>query len=135
MEEKMKHLEMIQSVVTRMASNSFMLKGWAVTLVAGVFVLASKDSNPLFFLIAYIPVILFWFLDSYYLQLERKFRILYIQIGNRDKPDLTFSIKAPNSNRGEETLFYQCLISVTEAWFYVPMALLVATVVVISSFC
>ena len=37
--EKMKHLEMILDVVNRMASNSFALKGWAITLVAGIFAL------------------------------------------------------------------------------------------------
>ena len=59
MENKIKHLEMIQAIITRMNSNSFMLKGWAVTLVAGVFALASKEANEFYFLIAFIPVILF----------------------------------------------------------------------------
>ena len=36
MDKKLKHLELVQSVINRMASNSFMLKGWAVTLVAGI---------------------------------------------------------------------------------------------------
>ena len=67
MEKKMQHLQMIQDVITRMASNSFMLKGWAVTLIAGIFALASKDTNKLYFIIVYIPVIAFWALDSYYL--------------------------------------------------------------------
>ena len=131
----MRHLEMIQAIITRMATNSFMLKGWAVTLVAGVFVLASKDSNPLYFSIAYIPIILFWFLDSYYLQLERKFRILYKQVGNYNESDLTFCIKAPDSCYKDKTMYYQSLISVTEAGFYVPIALLVAAVVIISNTC
>ena len=135
LESRIRHLEMIQAVVTRMATNSFMLKGWAVTLVAGVFVLAAKDSHPLYFLIAYIPVILFWFLDSYYLQLERKFRVLYKQVGNRDEADLTFCIKAPDTRSADKTMYCQSLISITEAGFYVPMALLVAAVVVISSIC
>ena len=38
---KLKHLEFIQGIITRMANNSFMLKGWAVTLVAGIFALSS----------------------------------------------------------------------------------------------
>ena len=32
-DNKIKHLEMVQDVIKRMASNSFILKGWAVTLV------------------------------------------------------------------------------------------------------
>ena len=65
MEQKIRHLEMIQAVITRMATNSFMLKGWAVTLVAGIFILSARESDAVYFLIAYVPVILFWFLDSY----------------------------------------------------------------------
>ena len=43
MEQKMKHLELIQEVIKRMANNSFLLKGWTVTLVTGILALASKD--------------------------------------------------------------------------------------------
>ena len=107
-----------------------MLKGWAVTLVAGVFVLAVKDSNPLYFLIAYIPVALFWFLDSYYLQLERKFHVLYKRVGSCEKPDLTFCIKTPDPCSKDKTMHCQSLFSITEVWFYVPVALLIAFVVV-----
>lgn len=77
MEKKLKHLEMIQAVINRMANNSFMLKGWTVTLVAGIFALASKDADKMYFLIAYIPLIIFWGLDSYYLLQERLYRSLY----------------------------------------------------------
>ena len=59
MENKIRHLELIQGVVNRLSSNSFMLKGWAVTLVAGIFVLAGKDTEKLYFLVAYVPVIIF----------------------------------------------------------------------------
>ena len=83
MENKLKHLEMVQSVINRMANNSFMLKGWAVTLVAGIFVLAGKDTDKLYFLVAYIQVIVFWGLDSYYLLQERLYRGLYEKVRYR----------------------------------------------------
>ena len=50
---KLKHLEFIQGIITRMANNSFMLKGWAVTLVAGIFALSSKDSDQLYSCLLY----------------------------------------------------------------------------------
>ena len=77
MENKINHLNMIQDVINRMASNSFALKGWSVTLIAGIFVLSSKDNDKLYFLVSYIPVIVFWGLDSYYLLQERLYRALY----------------------------------------------------------
>lgn len=49
MERKINHLGMIQGVINRMASNSFALKGWAVTLVVGIFVLAGKDADKRYF--------------------------------------------------------------------------------------
>lgn len=50
MEQKMKHLELIQEVIKRMANNSFLLKGWTVTLVTGILALASKDTDKQYFL-------------------------------------------------------------------------------------
>ena len=31
MDNKIKHLEMIEAIIERMANNSFLLKGWAIT--------------------------------------------------------------------------------------------------------
>ena len=66
MDNKIKHLEMIQTLINRMSSNSFMLKGWTVTLVAGIFALSAKDADKMFFLVAYLPILIFWFLDAYF---------------------------------------------------------------------
>ena len=42
MENKRKHLEFIQGAITRMASNLFFLRGWTISLVAGLFALFVK---------------------------------------------------------------------------------------------
>lgn len=76
------HLAMIQSVITRMANNSFVLKGWNVTLVSALFALAAKDSDPRFIMIAFLPTLTFWMLDAYYLRQERLFRKLYDDAAN-----------------------------------------------------
>lgn len=91
-ENKLKHLEMIQGIINRMASNSFALKGWAVTLVAGIFALASKDSDKIYFLIAYVPIVVFWFLDSYYLLQEKLFRSLYGKVRQLPENKIDFDM-------------------------------------------
>lgn len=106
MNNKMKHLEMIQDVIKRMASNSFMLKGWAVTLVAGIFALSSKDSNLLFSLISYIPIIIFWGLDSYYLMQERRFRALYDFI--RKQENTNFNMMLPSELLTQKMKWQNC---------------------------
>lgn len=133
MGEKIKHLEMIQAVISRMASNSFSLKGWAVTLVAGVFALSNKDANEFYFLIAYIPIIVFWGLDAYYLLQERLFRALYNKIRKLNDAEIDFDmdISPVSFHKGRNT-YCRCLISKTILCFYLPLALISAVIVIIT---
>jgi hypothetical protein len=73
---RVKHLEMIQAVVSRLGSNGFLIKGWAVTL-AGAFVgLAVNSHNGAFARIGAGVVMVLWGLDAYFLRAERRFRRL-----------------------------------------------------------
>lgn len=72
-----KEIDLIQSVVTRMAQNSFCLKGWCITLVAAIFSLAERDARAWVCLPLAFMVLVFWALDSYYLRQERAYRRLY----------------------------------------------------------
>ncbi len=92
-EAKLKHLEMIQVVINRMANNSFLLKGWSVTLTAALFALAAKGSNPVFILLAWVPALMFWGLDGYYLRQERLFRKIYDKVRKiKDDSGIDFSM-------------------------------------------
>ena len=62
-ERKIAHLEMVQGVIDRIGNNSFMIKGWAVTLVSAIFALSIE--NHKFSFIALFPILLFWWLDDY----------------------------------------------------------------------
>lgn len=88
-----KHLEFTQGVINRMGQNSFLIKGWAVTLVSALFALAAKDSNPKFAVVAYFPTIAFWLLDSYYLYQERLFRKLYDNVRTKTTTDYSLNVK------------------------------------------
>ena len=87
MENKIKHLEMIQSIITRMAQNSFMIKGWSLTLVVAMFAFVPKTAY-LFIPIVIVPVLIFVCLDAYYLQLERRYRKLYDIVKKKKNPML-----------------------------------------------
>jgi len=79
--EKIKHLEMIQAVIGRMAANSALLKGWSVTLAAALIGLAAgKDAKLQYAFLGLFPPIFFAVLDAYYLRQERLFRKLYDRI-------------------------------------------------------
>ena len=51
MENKIKHLEFIQSTITRMNQNSFQIKGWMITLVSALLALYASSERVVYILI------------------------------------------------------------------------------------
>lgn len=94
MDETIKHLELIQGVVNRMAQVSFILKGWTVTLVVALFAVVTNSMNWSYVLFGLVPICVFWGLDAYYLRQERLFRGLYdaVRIGQTDSAIPFFSM-------------------------------------------
>ncbi len=99
-ETKIAHLQMIQAVITRMAGNSLMVKVWTVTLVAALFALAAADTNGFFVYVAYLPAVMFWALDAYFLRQERLFRKLYDQVREIEHGTVDFSMNTHPFNVG-----------------------------------
>ncbi|MEM8720779.1 MAG: hypothetical protein AAGE84_16035 [Cyanobacteria bacterium P01_G01_bin.39] len=92
MECKLKHLDLIQGVINRMAGNSFSLKNWTVVLVSALFALSAKYSDTSFIPIAFLPVSAFWLLDGYYLRQERLYRKLYDRVRKQKETEIDFSM-------------------------------------------
>jgi hypothetical protein len=121
MNNKLKHLEFLQNLITRMNSNSFLLKAWTVTIVSALFAVSKKDSDYRFLVIVYISILAFWILDGYFLSQERQYRNLYRKVTKTDEVDIDFSINASEYNKGKNKwlnsmfsitleIFYGCLI-------------------------
>lgn len=117
MENKRKHLEFIQLVITRMNVNSFFLKGWSVTLIAALFAFAAKDSDINYVIITYISTPIFWLLDAYYLSLERQYRGLYNSVKDKEEKDIDFDMNAKQFEKGKDTWLLS-IFSVTLLFFY-----------------
>ncbi len=92
MERKFKHLEFIQGVVNRLASNSFRMKGWSVLLIAALLAVLAREGHIEFAPIGLVPVIIFWGLDGYFLWQERLFRALYDHVRQLPDADIDFSM-------------------------------------------
>ncbi len=116
-ENKIKHLEMIESIIERMGSNSFQLKGWAVTLVTVIGAWAATGSDKRFFILAFIPLIAFWAIDAFYLQSERKYKELYKQVRSKREEEIDFDMDT-STIKTKRTGYWKCLFSRTEVWFY-----------------
>ena len=92
MEAKLKHLEFIQGIINRLATDSFRLKGWAVVLTSALVVLLARTRHVEIAYVAVLPVVAFWGLDGYFLWQERLFRALYNHVRRRRESDIDFSM-------------------------------------------
>ncbi|RKX66824.1 MAG: hypothetical protein DRP41_01535 [Thermodesulfobacteriota bacterium] len=119
----LKEIEIIQDIIKRMAFNSFMIKGWAITLVVVTLLLKGTRFQVL---IAFIPLLVFWFLDAYFLWQERMYRELYNWvISNRLKTDEhLFDMNAYRFKDKVQSKF-RIMFSITLGWFYGSIAVLV----------
>jgi hypothetical protein len=122
-DHEIKHLDMLQGVIARMAGNSSNLKTWTVTLLAGIFALAAKDADRRFLIVALAPAVGFWALDAYFLTQERRYRALY------DDVRMQNGVDAFSMNTGAYTTtkpYSAALFSATLLAFYGAITVFVA---------
>ena len=121
-ESKLKHIDIIQSTMSRMAQNSFTIKGWTITILVGLFVFLQKDNFRNNMIIYLVPIIFFWSLDSYYLWQERLFRKLYndVIVNVTEESDLSMNIIQYKNT----VKFFSSLFSVSEIMVYLPLLLI-----------
>ena len=112
----LKEIEIIQDIIKRMAFNSFMMKGWTVTLVAVTLLLKGSEYQVF---IAFIPLIVFWYLDAYFLWQERLYRRLYNWVvqNRMQTEEFLFDMNAYRF-KGEEQSKFRIMFSITLGWFY-----------------
>jgi hypothetical protein len=77
-EEFHKEIDLIQACISRMAQNSFLIKGWAFTLVAAFAALTAEKLNLCVLCSVGIVILLvFWCLDAFFLKMEKLYRFKY----------------------------------------------------------
>jgi len=133
-DNRVKHLEMIQSVISRLGTDSFLIKGWAVT-VSGAFVgFAIGEKSWGLALAGVVPALLFWGLDAYFLRAERHFRALHEAVRTSEAGVPPFFMAATSSEfkpSSPKCSWPKALISWTLVLFYgtlVVSALIVAAI-------
>jgi len=124
-----KEVDLIQNVISRMANNSFLLKGWLITLIVAVLAL-TKDTlvtNDVTYLsiILLLPLIVFWYLDAYFLHKERCYRKLYNWvIQNRETTnEFTYNLDYTRFENNVEGIL-KTMFSPTLRFFYGITALI-----------
>jgi hypothetical protein len=114
---------MVQAIISRLAGNSFLIKGWAVTLVTAVLALQGRSATRAALTsLALVPIVTFWLLDGHFLYLERLYRELYENVRTTQAPiDFSLSTRSFASVRKSaaatlapvQLLFYAALVALT----------------------
>jgi hypothetical protein len=131
---RVKHLEMIQAVIARLGTDSFLIKGWTVTISVAFLGFAINGKNWGLALAGVIPALVFWGLDAYFLRAERLFRALHEAVRTGTPPVEPFFMGATQSTFAateKETSWRNVLVSLTLKVFYgtlVASALVVAAI-------
>ncbi len=126
-EDRIKHLEFIQAAITRMGTNSFLVKGWSLTLAAALLALSADRLSWEIASAGVIPLLCFWYLDCFFLRQERGFRRLY---DDARKPGSTVELLSMNTRPYLAQMgWLDVWLTPTLALFYAP--LLIADLVVV----
>lgn len=113
-----KEIDLVQACISRMAHNSFLLKGWAITLLVLILTFSEKNKNPA--IISLIPFISFWFLDAFFLRTEKMYREMYKWVLEKRRME-DFSLEYDlNPHRFDKQVasYSQIMFSLTLRWFY-----------------
>lgn len=117
-EKVVKHLEMTQAVINRLGSNSFLLKGWSMTIIVTAMVLMARHDiqHPCLILSLIIPILGFWILDGYFLRQERLFQKIYDEV--RCQSDTDFKMDVMKHKNKPKCSWASAMFSVTLLIFY-----------------
>jgi len=127
-----KEIDLIQACITRMANNSFLLKGWAISIIAVVLALADKALDPvLLSSVVLIPLFSFWYLDAFFLRTEGMYRKMYEWVIEKRGAGDTTHLYDLNPDRfsSEVDSTRKTMWSITLRWFYGIPALITCGVI------
>ncbi|MEX9757212.1 hypothetical protein AB7W88_20760 [Providencia vermicola] len=119
--EKIAALQILQSVIDRMASNSLQMKKWSITIIIGLIGIAitSKGISHklLFCLLPFLVIVPFSILDIFYLKKERGFTSAYNAISNLNEGNPLNISEYIDSTKNTKTMWSIWL-------FYIPLWLI-----------
>ncbi len=131
MSNKQKHLEMIQGVVNRLSKNSFLLKGWSVTLFSALLAFSTHNNNVNLVYFACLPITLLWGLDAFFLRQEKLFRKLYDLVRELPEDKIDFSMDTDQIMGNNRPKRWKIFLSKTLIPFHGPLLL----TIIIMIFC
>ena len=119
-ELRIKHLEMLQALITRMASYGAAFKSYCITVTTAVIGFAFTLHRPAVAALALLPVVAFGVADAQYLRVERRFRDVFNLVRKESWEAMpSFDIHLESA---PDQSFLAAVTSWSIIWFYMPLA-------------
>ena len=115
-EKVVKHLEMTQAVINRLANNCVLVKGWSMTIILAVMVLITKHEIQSPYFVSAFFILPIWILDGYFLWQERLFRQVYGEVRVQSNTD--FEMNPMKHKNKPKCSWLFAIFSPTLAIFY-----------------
>ncbi|CAC9968668.1 hypothetical protein [uncultured Gammaproteobacteria bacterium] len=128
-EQVVRHLEITQGVINRLANNSFLIKGWSMAILAAaiLFIARSNSIYSEYLILTFlIPIFGFWLLDGYFLWQERLFRGIYDDVRQQETTD--FKMNVPAQFKKANNKWRDSVYSLTLGIFYSVEIVFIVTV-------
>lgn len=92
-EDRRKHLEFIQAIITRMSSASSNTKAWFLPVATAAFGYAIAQDSPWVAMLGVGATILAAYIDANYLRQEKTYRAMYRVVATGEKNFTTFCLQ------------------------------------------
>lgn len=87
----LKEIDIIQSCINKVEQNSFIIKGWSVSIVAVILTLTPDNLNRQFVsAVLAVITLAFWLLDAFFLRVDRLYRWKYDWVVNNRLSSLAY---------------------------------------------
>ena len=127
-----KEISLIQEIIKRLAGNSFIVKGWSLSINAIIIALLNEklfEINIILYLVIFmLPIISFWYLDGYYLRQERLYRKLYswiVKNRNEGNNELPYDLNANRFSKDTPVILSTMLSKTLLPFYSIPVLLLI----------
>jgi hypothetical protein len=131
-ELRINELEMVQAIIARLAGYGAVIKNWCITVTTAACGFGVTQHKPTLILLAFFPIVIFSILDSQYLGLERRYRVVFDRLRGEDWATMpAFNLRA---GAGSPMEFANVYGSWSILSFYLPVALGVAVTFFVANF-
>lgn len=122
-DDRIRHLEMLQGAISRMAGAAAAIKNLSLVIAAGALAFLATSKEPWIAFYAAMLMVAFWFLDARYLQQEKWFRDMFDQERRIDASEAASFVMTPSKEIREKTSIWYGIKSWSTWGLYGPVIL------------